>query len=312
MGEAAFSQGSLLPSPEKDRELVKIEKNLNSFGFFSPSHKTLDTRNSKTVSVMREDRGQQIQATATIYPSPDHGLPTTADQDKYFAFQKIVTDLKKRTGRVSNPVGFTSYQLLKILGMTPSGKNYEDVVRWLERMTLTGIRSENVVFFAGRKVWAKDIFHVFERVVAVGQQMPDGQVADRNYVWLSEWQLENLNTNYVLPVDLATYRQLRSTISKALVPLLQIWFYAEPCNFIERRYSDLCQHLKCRRWRHLSKVKANFAPALNELKSLGFLESWELAKTDDGTDFNIVLAPGPYYSQDRRLRLAGQNARSEA
>lgn len=290
-------------------EVIKIEKNLNSMGFFSPSHKGLDTRRSKTVQVVREDRGRKIQATATIYPSPDHGLPTTADQDKYFAFQKIVTDLKKRLGHVANPIGFTTYQLLKILGMNPSGKNYEEIGLWLERMTLTGIRSQNLVYFAGQKTWAKDVFHVFERVVQVGQQLPDGRTADQNYVWMSEWQLENLNHNYVLPVDLNCYRKLRSNISKALVPLLQIWFYASQRRPVEKRYSELCQQLNIKQWEHLSKIRENFAPALIELKEHQFLGDWEISRTADKTDFKLILLAGERFSREFRLRLAGREPR---
>jgi Replication initiator protein A len=306
----APEQQELIPrdeaAPARPLEVIKIEKNLNSLGFFTPSHKGLDNKKSKSISISREDRGRKMQARATIFPSPDHGLPTTADQDKYFAFQKIVTEIKKRTGLVANPIGFTSYQLLKILGVNASGKNYEEVGQWLERMTLTGIRSENMVYFAGRKVWAKDIFHVFDRAVQVGQELPDGKKADQNYVWLSDWQLENLNANYVLPLDLHTYRQLRSSIAKALVPLLQIWFFASGRRPIEKRYGDLCQYLQIRRWPHLSKVRENFAPALEELRNLSFLELWDIQRTADNLDFKIVLHPGHRYSRDFRLRLAGQ------
>jgi hypothetical protein len=44
-------------------------------------------------------------------------------------------------------------------------------------------------------VYQRDIFHVFDRVVLVGQEMPDGLKAQRNYVFLSQWQLENINAN---------------------------------------------------------------------------------------------------------------------
>jgi hypothetical protein len=40
--------------------------------------------------------------------------------------------------------------------------------------------------------------------------MPDGTTADRNYIWLSDWQLENINHNHLLPIDLETYRQLQN------------------------------------------------------------------------------------------------------
>ena len=53
-------------------------------------------------------------------------------------------------------------------------------------MTFTGIESEGVVFLAGKKKYARDMFHVFQRSVAVGEVLEDGTVAQENYVWLSD------------------------------------------------------------------------------------------------------------------------------
>ena len=86
---------------------------------------------------------------------------------------------------------------------------------------LVKIISEGAVYLAGKKRWVKDRFHVFERAVSFGKELEPGVVADRNYIWFSDWQLENINNNYLIPVDLETYRQLRNHIAKTLVPLLQ-------------------------------------------------------------------------------------------
>jgi len=158
--------------------------------------------------------GKKIEARVIIAPAAMYGLPITADQDKYLALQQIITDRYKRQGKIENPIGFTSAELLRVLGKRiQAGKNYDDIAEWLKRMTLTGISSEGTVYFAGRKTWATDTFHVFERSVAMGKEMPDGTTADQNYVWLSDWQLENINHNYVLPVDMETYCRLKNHIS---------------------------------------------------------------------------------------------------
>ena len=73
---------------------------------------------------------------------------------------------------------------------------------------------------------SKDRFRVFDRAVSFGKELSDGKVADKNYVWFSEWQLQNINSNHLLPIDLEAYRELKNHIAKALVPLLQIWLYA--------------------------------------------------------------------------------------
>jgi hypothetical protein len=299
-------QQLLLPiSPAPHRTIVRVEKNVNTFGFFTPSSKRLRT-SSKTVALqVRTDDGQRVQAKATIYPAAELGLPTTADQDKYFAFQKIIEQIRKQEGAVVNPVKFSSAAMIETLGMTDGGRNYREIWEWLRRMTLTGVESEGVVYFAGRKKYARDVFHVFQRSVAMGEVLEDGTVAEENYVWLSEWQLENVNNRHTLPIDYDVYKTLQLHIAKALVPLLQIWFYAsrrEQC--AERRYSDLCSLLGLQRFKALSRIKQQFGPSLDDLKDKGFLSTWDLAKTTDETDYKLCLWAGSAFVSAADIRAA--------
>ena len=95
--------------------------------------------------------------------------------------------------------------------------------------------------------------------------MPDRTTADRNYVWLSDWQLENINHHHLVPVDLDTYKQLRNHIAKALVPLLQVWLYATlQTGFFEKRYRELCKILNLTEYRHVSKIREKLGPCLPE------------------------------------------------
>ena len=214
---------------------------------------------------------------------------------------KIISDSRKQQAEVKNPVGFTSAELLRILGLrVTAGKNYEEVQEWGKRMTLTGIISEGVVYFAGKRTWASDTFHVFERFVSVGKEMPDGSVADRNYLWLSAWQLENINHNHLLPIDFETYRKLKSHIAKALVPLLQIWLYASRATgCFEKRYEDLCQILNLQQYVQLSRIKKKLAPALDELQAHGYLDHWQLEETVQRNDYKIIFHHGEKFHRDR-------------
>jgi len=302
-------QGSLLPTettPPK-REIIRIEKNLNTFGFFTPSSKRLKVP-SKSVSLqVRSEDGRRIEAKATIFPAAELGLPTTADQDKYFAFQKIIERIRNRDGVITNPVRFSSAALIGILGKTDGGKNYREIWEWLRRMTLTGIESQGVVYFAGRKKYARDLFHVFQRSVAVGEVMENGTVAEENYVWLSEWQLENLNNRHTLPVDYDTYKTLQLHIAKALVPLLQIWFYAcRKDQQVEKKYTDLCSLLGLQRFKSPSRIKQQVAPSLDELKTRQFLADWDLVKTTDETDYKLIMHAGAAFVSAADLRSGGE------
>lgn len=289
----------LLPIPPQlpTQRVARIEKNLNTLGFFSPTASTARRSNRKVVQFIRElPGGIKTEARATIMAT-SQGLPNTADLDKYLAFQLIVAELKKKHGVVINPIGFTTYQLLRLLGLKPTGKRYTEVDQWLDRMAGTLIKSEGAVYFAKSKRYMKDRFHVFEKVYTVGEELPDGHKAEQNYVFLSDWQLENLNHGHVLPIALEHYQQLRSDIAKNLVPMLYIWFFAARRPF-QKRYQELCQHLNVKLWPQFSRAREQFAPALIELKEVGYLADWELCRTVDGLDFKLIFSAGPIFREE--------------
>ena len=110
-------------------------------------------------------------------------------------------------------------------------------------MTLTGINSKGVVYMARCHLGFRYVSRL-RPGCDHGSTLPDGTSADKNYVWLSVWQLENINSNYLLPIDLETYRKLRNQIAKILVPLLQVWLYASRAEGrFEKRYTELCEIL---------------------------------------------------------------------
>jgi hypothetical protein len=301
-------------SPGDSRNYVRIEKNLSSLGFFTPSHKKITGQHKKVVENSRTANGETIVLRTTVVASPDHGLPITADQDKYIALHRIINDIKRRDGKVSNPIAFSSSEILSLLGKTDAGNNYKEIQEWLDRMFLTGIISEGTVYLASekKKVWGKDRFRVFDRVVSVGAEIAPGKKADKNYVWLSEWQIENINNNYLLPVDFDTYKQLRNHISKALAPLLHIWLYASKNDgCFEKRYDELCAILAITEYRHLSQIKRKLGPSLDELTDLGYLSRWEVGRTASDRAFKIVFHHGEKFVVPREL-VAGKSNGADA
>lgn len=274
---------SLLPPspPAPTPDWIKVEKNLAALGFFTPSSKRIKGAAGKTIYLHRRLETHP-EACVEILPSAEFGLPITADQDKYFALQKIVAETRRQQGALRNPITFTSAELLRILGRrVTAGKNYEDIGQWMQRMVLTGIRSEGTLYLAGRRTWASGILRVFERAVSFGSPLPDGSLADRNYVWLSDWQLENIQHNHLMAVDLGAYRSLKNHIAKTLVPLLQTWLAAtHDEGVLIKPYSHLCQTLHITRYHHPSKILEKLAPSLDELRAARYFSSWSLDKAN--------------------------------
>jgi len=61
---------------------------------------------------------------------------------------KIVIDSKKRYGEVRNPIGFSSADLLELLGKCRnSGRNYDHISEWLNVMTATTSRTHASAIF---------------------------------------------------------------------------------------------------------------------------------------------------------------------
>jgi hypothetical protein len=298
---------ALQPRPETmpSTEFVKVEKNLASLGFFTPSSKRLRNAQEKTFTITTVADGQRLEMKGTIIPSAKYGLPITADQDKWIALCKIITDIMRKEGRVTNPISFTSAEILRLLHQhRHSGKNYREIEEWLDVLFSTTIFSEGVVYLAKEKRRVKDRYRVFERVVSFGKQLSDGKRADKNYVWFSEWQLDNINNNHLLPVDLEAYRELKNHIAKALVPLLQVWLYATRDEGVfEKRYNELCQFLNIQQYQYLSLITRTLGPSLDELKQFGYLADWRIEETSDGENFKIIFYHGEKFHRDRRARL---------
>lgn len=281
---------STFPVVVENVDLVRVEKSLHSLGFFAS---TANRETSRTVvQIFRRPDGQKIQAKAVIEGVPSLGLPTTADRDKYMAFMKIALDQREFQGELSNPIRFSGADMIKLLRLRKGGFHYDEINDWCKRMVATTIMSEACIFLADRKQYATDIFHVFDRVVLIGEELHDGTRSEFYQVYLSQWQLTNLNQGYLLPLDFNAYLKLKRDISKALFGHLSVWFYASRGQSIEKSYPDLCQLLNIRSYPHISKARSVLEPSLQELTDIGYLSSWDLVRSSRGTDFKLNLSPG--------------------
>jgi hypothetical protein len=288
--DALKYQQEILPVVVEELDLVRVEKNLQSLGFFAS---TANRQISRTVvQVFRRPDGQRVHAKAVIEGVPSLGLPSTADRDKYMAFMKIVMDQREFQGQVANPIRFSGADMIRLLGLRKGGFHYDEINDWCKRMVATTIMSESSVFLADRRQYASDTFHVFDRVVLIGEELGDGVKSEFYQVYLSQWQLTNLNHGYLLPLDFNAYVRLTRDISKALFGHLSVWFYASRGQSVEKRYNDLCQLLSVRAYPHISKARAVLAPSLDELVKIKYLSSWELTRCNSADDFKLSLTPG--------------------
>lgn len=296
-------------APRQPSLFVRPEKNLVAIGFFSASGKNKKNGETKSLEIKRYDEGVEKHVHVEIATLANLKLPTTADQDKYMAFLQIVEKQRQRDGAVKNPIKFTSYELIKIQGKDPTaGKNYKDIEKWLKLMKSTVITSEGAIFFANSKRWMSDTFSVFDRVQTKGQHLRDGGVAEKNYVWLSQWQLDNINNFYQISTDYNTYKTLKSSTAKLLINYLELCLNAtKHVGKFEKRYDALCEFLGIKIYKYLSKAKEKLAPSLDELIDVEILKDWKITKTKNNDGLKVIFFHGSKFSPRKKIGNGSKN-----
>ena len=201
---------------------------------------------------------------------------------------------------IQNPIQIGSiYKLIERMDMkTHGGQIYRKVKEALQRITLTGIISKGAYYDKKESQWLEETFHLYDRIIYKGKKLPNGNVADTNYLYLNSWYLDNINARYVKPIDWLYYKSLRTPISQRLYELLSVKFYGiidRGNNCLCYKYSTLCDILPTARQKYISKAKQMLDPAHTELNEKGFLNTWsweELSLSNGDNDWLIRYYPG--------------------
>lgn len=274
-------------------DLIRFEKNLLQIGFFGAHDTRHNHQSTRRIEQVVNRQGQKIKVAAEFRASQELGLPSTSDRDKYIAFMRLAMDQKAKLGALQNPVRFSGYSLLKELGLSYSGENYEDINRWGQRMADTTITSEQVIYVASRKKYANKTVHVFRSFTRAGRSNDDGTGRTESFeVVLEDWLLDNLNQSYVVPKDFNAYRLLKRPTAKGIFGYLHLWFHASQGRPVEKDYAELCMLLNIPAYRHTSKIRETIGRSLDELSSIGYLRKWDVKPMISKQGYKLLLESG--------------------
>jgi hypothetical protein len=161
---------------------------------------------------------------------------------------------------------------------TTGGKNYSMVRKTLEKIQITGIKSEGAFYHKGKKEWISKVFGLYDGIIFRGEQLEDGSITETNLLYLSDIYLQSLNSRYIKPIDYTYWRSLKSKIASRLYEILGVKFYGirnkKNCD-IHFKYSTLCQLLPVKPYRYFSDAKRQLDSGNNELKDTGFISNFE-------------------------------------
>ena len=293
-------------------KIINSEVNLLVFPFFVLERKNKKLEIEYKEIVKREN--QKIEIVWNVSANPKYGYPGPFDREIHKTIEQITTEILKRNNIIKNPIKFSIYDLCKRMEIaTSGGKNYRKVKEALERIRMTGIKSEGAFYHKGKKQWISSVFGLYDGIVFKGEQLEDGTIAETNLLYLNDIYLQNLNSFYTKPLDYTYFKSLKSKIASRLYEILGVKFYGlrnKRDKFICYRYSKLCQLLPVTPHEYISLAKQQLDPGNNELRDTGFISKYDWSENGN-KDWLIYYWPGERAKEEmKRAKIKSINNRT--
>ena len=293
-------------------KIINTEVNLLIFPFF------VLERKSKKLEIEYKDivkRGnEKIEIIWNVSANTKYGYPGLFDREVHKVIEQIISEILKKDGEIKNPISFSIYDLCNRMGITTSGgKNYRKVKEALERIRMTGIKSEGAFYHKGQKEWISKVFGLYDSIIFRGEKLEDGSIAEKNLLYLGNIYLQSLNSFNIKPIDYTYWRSLESKIASRLYEILGIKFYGvrnKKEGFIRYKYSTLCQLLPVTPHSYISSAKRQLNPGNNELRNTGFISKYEWCENGNN-DWLIYYWPGERAKEEmKRAKIKSINGRA--
>ena len=260
--------------------VIKTDVNLSRLPFFALVHSKL--KHFKIDMTFVETHGnERLELGWKVTANPEYGFPGLLAKRVHKAIEYL---LIRNGTSIPEYLDFSLYEIIKILGLEPSGRTRAQIKQAILSIASTTIESKGTYCYLddGDKQWVEDYFHLYERVVLAGRRFPDGTVAEQNRVYLGEWYRKSLDSGYVKPLDFSYWNTLNGEIARRLYEYLSFISYATKCKSFKIEYHKLCEFLPITPQRYFSKAKQILSRAHRELIDTGFLNKvvWQKSKTD--------------------------------
>ena len=285
-------------------KIINTEVNLLIFPFFVLERKSKKLETEYKDIVKRGNK--KIEIIWNVSANTKYGYPGLFDREVHKVIEQIISEVLKKDGEIKNPISFSIYDLCNRMGITTSGgKNYRKVKEALERIRMTGIKSEGAFYHKGKKEWISKVFGLYDSIIFRGGQLEDGSIAEKNLLYLGNIYLQSLNSFNIKPIDYTYWRILESKIASRLYEILGIKFYGvrnKKEGFIRYKYSTLCQLLPVTPHEYISSAKRQLNPGNNELRDTGFISKYEWSENGND-DWLIYYWPGQRAKEEmKRVR----------
>ena len=266
--------------------VIKTDVNLSRLPFFALYRERLKKQLEREWVFVKIDENEHVELVWRVMATQRYGYPSPFAKKVHRAIEYMLT---QNGFPVPEYLDFSLYEIATILGLKRtgsvySGKIYADIKNALFSITSTSIESKGVFCYLdnGKKRYVHDMFHLYERVVFVGETLPDGTIAEKNRVYFGEWYLKSLNSLYIKPLYFPYWNSFRSDIARRLYEYLSFISFATKCKPFRIEYLRLCEFLPITPQNYFSQARQKMKTAHEELIKTGFLKKvvWRKGKTD--------------------------------
>lgn len=241
-------------------------------------------------------------------------FPGDFEKHLHRAIEQIINSKSKP---LENPIFLGSLRYIAgMMGIhADSGKNYQSIRQAFKNIVKTTIEAKGTyrVKESKKKQYIDDTFHLYDRVIFRGESMPDGETADGVYLMLGSWYLQNMNNNYVVPLDWQFYTNLKGALTTRMYEYLSIYFYAaleRNYEYHEVRYSHLCSYFPMKPQYPGWKARKQLKKAHEALTKSGYFKKIEWLETTETEDWLVRYwigdkAKDEYLQNKREIKRYG-------
>lgn len=216
-------------------------------------------------------RKEVITRRLTITASDAYGLPTALDDEVILGLVQL-SKLQKFADR---KVHFTRYQLLKILGWSDEGRNYDRLEHSLNRWVGVTLIYHNAWWNKENQCWVNEKFHILDNVSIYDRSqrnVPGTQHALplSSFVW-NDVLFRSFSSGNLKSIDFDFFTSLESAVAKRLYRFLdKRFFHRARLEFDLKEVSF--EHVGLSRNYDAANLKRKLRPAIAELERRGFLK----------------------------------------
>ncbi len=259
-------------------QIVRAETNFLRFPLFA-----LGTKNLKRID-FREYQGarhiktksgekQKVAFTYRVSRNTDQQYPGPLARKIHFA---LLAMMQRQSHPFQNPVKFKWRELAREMGISFSGSKVQRMKDAIKSIHGVLILSEHALIDGESRnaVRRERGLHLYSQYIFQSEFLPNGEIADRNYVYFADWYLNNLNAFYSVRLDYELWQRLEQQSRSASRLLEFVTFLFGSQNIRQIGYRKLVRCLPVEEYKRASHAVKQFDVPLKLLTKEGIFSSF--------------------------------------